>query len=386
MLFIIRARCTSILPHSTTCTRTTTRTVFSTALRTFSTQDSMMTTPHADQIADPATKAASLASWLLQASPALLNLALARRTDANAVPASRRAVVVGLSGPQGSGKSTLASHLVTYLHDKHALRGISISLDDFYLPHADLTALAAANPTNPLLHGRGLPGTHDLPLLLFTLEQLATHWSHPTQTVAVPAYDKAAHSGAGDRSPTPHVVTTPCDVVILDGWMLGFSTENADTAVSNLRAPIVAEFGRANLIDMCTRILPTPTSDWSNVHTRLDHFVHLVPGNLDQIPRIVTMWRTEQERALVKARGTGMTDAQVVQFVQRYVPMYLVAARDLAENGVRFWGVEKVGPVGEPRRAVRVKLGEGREVLEIVEVGGKKAAVGLLAPVLSAGL
>ncbi|KAJ3350774.1 hypothetical protein GGF32_004650 [Allomyces javanicus] len=375
MLFIIRARCTSIPPLST---HTTTRTALRTTSRTFSTQYTMMTGPHTDAIADPSAKAASVASWLLQASPALFNLALARRTDANAVPASHRAVVVGLSGPQGSGKSTLASHLVTYLRDKHALRGISISLDDFYLPHADLEQLAAAHPSNPLLHGRGLPGTHDLPLLLTTLDALATHWATPTTSVAVPVYDKAAYSGAGDRSPTPHTITDPCDLVILDGWMLGFSTENPATAVSNLRAPIVADFGHANLLDMCTRILPTPTSDWSLVHARLDHFIHLVPGNLDQIPRIVTMWRTEQERALVRARGTGMTDAQVAQFVRRYVPMYLVAARDLAENGVRFWGAEKgVGPVGEPRRAVRVKLGEGREVLEIAEVGGKKtAAVG----------
>ncbi|KAJ3368166.1 hypothetical protein GGF31_006750 [Allomyces arbusculus] len=338
----------------------------------------MTTAPHADSIAaDPAAKAASLASWLLQASPALLNLALARRTDTNAVPTSRRAVVVGLSGPQGSGKSTLAAHLVAYLAEKHHLRGISISLDDFYLPHADLLALAAAHPTNPLLHGRGLPGTHDLPLLLSTLDALATHWSAPTKPVSVPVYDKAAHSGAGDRSPSPLTITTPCDVVILDGWMLGFSTPDPNTAVSNLRAPIVTEFGRANLVDMCARITPTSTSDWSRVHANLDHFVHLVPANLDQIPRIVTMWRTEQERALVKSRGTGMSDAQVAAFVHRYVPMYLVAARDLAENGVRFW-TEKGGngPVGEPRRAVRVKLGEGREVLEIAEVGGKKAATG----------
>lgn len=41
----------------------------------------------------------------------------------------------------------------------------------------------------------------------------------------VPQYDKSLHSGRGDRAPFGRWLTTtgPVDVVILEGWMLGFT-------------------------------------------------------------------------------------------------------------------------------------------------------------------
>lgn len=76
--------------------------------------------------------------------------ATATANDANA-PSS--CVVVGLSCVQGGGKTTL----VTYLEELLQFNGkrcATLSLDDVYLTRRDQVALAAANPTNPLLEVR----------------------------------------------------------------------------------------------------------------------------------------------------------------------------------------------------------------------------------------
>jgi len=50
----------------------------------------------------------------------------------------------------------------------------------------------------------------------------------------VPRYDKSAFGGAGDRAPedTWPAVAGPLDVVLFEGWMLGFSPVGADAAAA----------------------------------------------------------------------------------------------------------------------------------------------------------
>lgn len=106
-------------------------------------------------------------------------------------------------------------------------------------------ALAARFPTNPLLQVRGNAGTHDLALALRTIRALTRgddgtsdgdsrdlRPSPPFSAedpaaqdcVRVPRYDKSARGGKGDRAPEGEwsVVSTPPDVLLLEGWMLGF--------------------------------------------------------------------------------------------------------------------------------------------------------------------
>lgn len=81
-----------------------------------------------------------------------------------------------------------------------------------------------ANPGNAVLKVRGNAGTHDLELGTRTLSALCSAVS-PDVTVAVPRYDKSQHGGRGDRadSSTWPVVSGPLDVVLFEGWMLGFA-------------------------------------------------------------------------------------------------------------------------------------------------------------------
>lgn len=154
---------------------------------------------------------------------------------------------VGLQGPQGSGKSYLSALLPDALASRFAtdrenlsdeihpreppatlsLHTAVLSLDDFYLPHSALNELAKQNA---LWNGRGEPGTHDLELgtQLFSslktindiLEPNEPSGQHPE--VQLPVYDKSLHSGKGDRSSETVPVHAPLDVLIFEGWCVGF--------------------------------------------------------------------------------------------------------------------------------------------------------------------
>jgi len=69
-----------------------------------------------------------------------------------------RPFIVGLNGIQGVGKTTLVRALAETLQDREGLPTLIVSIDDFYLAHADQLALAAAHPDNALVQYRGEPG------------------------------------------------------------------------------------------------------------------------------------------------------------------------------------------------------------------------------------
>ena len=87
--------------------------------------------------------------------------ALANRVlDAFADP-DRQAMpkIIGVSGSQGSGKSTFAGVLVEQLQMR-GFAAAAVSLDDFYLTHADRQTLGAT--VHPLSSTRGVPGMNRL--------------------------------------------------------------------------------------------------------------------------------------------------------------------------------------------------------------------------------
>ena len=112
---------------------------------------------------------------------------------------ARRPWVLGLQGPQGCGKSILAEELVQALSSA-GVRAVSVSIDDFYLTHAEQLALAARHPGNPYLRYRGYPGTHDVSLGLRRIETIAA--LEPNEQTFIPVYDKSAQRGRGDRAPS----------------------------------------------------------------------------------------------------------------------------------------------------------------------------------------
>ena len=77
--------------------------------------------------------------------------------------------------------------------------------------------------------------THDVDLGQQTLEKLVSmgHNSPANQTeVKVPRYDKSANEGKGDRASPKSwpTVKAPIDIVLFEGWMLGFTPVSEEIA------------------------------------------------------------------------------------------------------------------------------------------------------------
>jgi D-glycerate 3-kinase len=220
-----------------------------------------------------------------------------------------RAWVLGLQGPQGCGKSTLAAAVVEALGDL-GVRGVSVSIDDFYLTHDEQQALAARHAGNPTLQYRGYPGTHDVALGARTIETLAE--LGPGEQTLVPAYDKSAHGGRGDRAPPSswRRVTGPVDLLVLEGWMLGFPPVDEATLEPDLRAP---------------NALLAAYDAWN---ATLDAFVSLHVGSLDSIVR----WRIDSERSRRNEGETALSDEDARDYIERFLPAYRVYVPALAHR------------------------------------------------------
>jgi D-glycerate 3-kinase len=127
------------------------------------------------------------------------------------------------------------------------------------------------------------------------------------------------------------MVEGPLDVVLVEGWMLGFTPVDPGTiADADLRA--VNENLRAY-------------RPWWDV---LDAMIWLEP----QDHRFVSTWRAEAEAKAIAEGRAGMTPAEVDKFVSTYLPCYPLYYPALRERA----------PVDGPY--LRVRIGADRMPLD----------------------
>jgi D-glycerate 3-kinase len=219
----------------------------------------------------------------------------------------QRTFVLGLQGPQGCGKSTAAAALVESVRDAGS-RAIAVSIDDFYLTHAEQRALAARHRGNPYVLHRGYPGTHDVALGARTLGALAS--ASDAAPVHIPAYDKSAHAGRGDRAPELEWrrVTGPFDLVIVEGWMLGFTPVDEARLEPDLVPP--------------NRYLAAYRAWNASLHA----MVHL---SVDS-PETIVEWRVGSERARRERGEPALSDEDATDYIRRFLPAYRVYVPALA--------------------------------------------------------
>lgn len=256
--------------------------------------------------------------------------------DARPFGTPTKPLVVGISGPQGSGKSFLTNQFASDLKVMYPKMNIVLFLmDDLYLTHDDqlqLTRTAREQMgDNKLLMGRGLPGTHDIDLGSKLLNQLLDEKSDG-EDIAIPFYDKSAFDGEGDRSPMSNwtKVKTPVDIIIFEGWFNGFKPLSIDQLrfkYSTSNSDSILKRHELNHIERINGSLEQYAKIWS----LFDYFIYFETNSLQNVYR----WRLEQEHCLIKSSptGAGMTDAEVVKFVDRYMPIYELYYQNMCEAG-----------------------------------------------------
>lgn len=278
--------------------------------------------------------------------------------------------VLGLSGMQGSGKSTWAKSLAEKLRSTYHLKTLILSLDDLYDTHENLVKIREQNPSNKLFRNRGQPGTHDEVLAEQFFSSLLAG-----EAVDVPSFDKSRFDGEGDRVPQSEWehVSPPVDVVIFEGWCVGFQAISDDQLEERWDASKQADTATMEKDTLSTMLMRThPLEHLKVVNDNLrrynetfmgpemfDYFVHLDTEHLHNVYR----WRIQQEEALRAAKGTGQTDEQVIAFVQVYMPAYEIYLDRLRREA---FPAAKHGI--EEKRQLRVCLDENRGIVSINEI------------------
>ncbi len=217
-------------------------------------------------------------------------------------------VIMGMNGCQGSGKTTATKLLKAFLYRIFNKHVVTFSLDDFYLSKHKREVLA--KHTHPLLATRGVPGTHDIALLLKKLDSL----KHNSMT-QLPTFNKATD----DRALKEHwqcINGTP-DIIIIEGWCLGTPPQDKralETPVNTFEATHDPQgIWRTYVNDQLKNA-------YHQLNQKINFFIMLQAPSFD----CVYQWRLEQEKKLEEslphnADKTGlMSDEALHIFIQHY--------------------------------------------------------------------
>jgi D-glycerate 3-kinase len=244
-----------------------------------------------------------------------------------------RPLLVALNGSQGSGKTTVSDYLCASLIEEHRLRAIALSLDDFYLTHAERQALAAS--VHPLLATRGVPGTHDMVLLRQTLEQLLQAYS--PEPVAIPRFDKAAD----DRRPISEWdrIAAPVQLVLLEGWCLGAEPEPNNLLFRPLNDLERDEDPAGLWREYSNEIL---RREFQSLYSLVDQWIMLCAPSFD----CVFEWRREQECKLAatllsEQAGKLMDDDALRRFIQHFERITRSCLKELPHKVNHLFSLDK---------------------------------------------
>jgi len=126
----------------------------------------------------------------------------------------KKPLMIGLAGGQGSGKTTISSILSIILKKYFKLNVFVISIDDFYKTRKDRKILSKNKHT--LLMTRGVPGTHDINLILKFFRKIK---SKKFNSLEVPKFNKSIDDRYGKN--LWYRIKSKPDVVIFEGWCVG---------------------------------------------------------------------------------------------------------------------------------------------------------------------
>lgn len=227
--------------------------------------------------------------------------------------------VLGINGAQGSGKSTLAAFLVRHLADRHGLRALAVSLDDFYLGDAARVELAAT--VHPLLRTRGVPGTHDVQRGIACLHALPV--LQPGEHCALPSFSKATD----DRLEPEHdrLITEAPDLVLFEGWCVGTPPQDGAALAAPVNELERNEDPNGRWRRYVNDQLAAPYAEW---FAQLDSLVYLQVPGWEQVRE----WRAQQERETAagnQGKSALLDTAARERFLQHYQRLTRHAAEQL---------------------------------------------------------
>jgi D-glycerate 3-kinase len=221
----------------------------------------------------------------------------------------KKPLMIGLAGGQGSGKTTISSILTLILQKYFKLKVFKVSIDDFYKTRKDRKLLSKTK--HPLLMTRGVPGTHDVDLMLKFFKKVK---SRGFKNLTVPKFNKAIDDRF--KKSLWYKLKSKPDVVIFEGWCVGARAQKA----SQLKKPINSlEKIHDQDIKWRSYVNKQLKTKYKSLFKQLDGLIYLKAKNFN----LLRNWRLKQERKLwVQTKNKKnlkiMSSGDVINFMQTY--------------------------------------------------------------------
>ena len=216
---------------------------------------------------------------------------------------------VGLSGGQGTGKTTMSSIITIILRKYFKKKVFKISIDDFYKTKKERFLLS--KKIHPLLMTRGVPGTHDINILLDFFKKVKKKRFKP---IKLPKFNKAIDDRYNKKF--WHLIKKRPDIVIFEGWCVGAKAEKSNT----LKKPINYS-EKTNDIKLIWRrfVNQQLQSKYKKLYNQLNCLLYLKANNFTLLKR----WRLKQENKLwlknqKLSNNKIMDKREIAMFMQTY--------------------------------------------------------------------
>ena len=219
---------------------------------------------------------------------------------------------VGLAGGQGTGKTTISSLLEIILRKYFKLNVFKISIDDFYRTRKERFNLS--KKVHPLLMTRGVPGTHDIKIMLDFFRKSKTK---KFKSFKLPKFNKAFDDRC--KKNQWYTIKKKPDVVIFEGWCVGARAEKNSTIKKSINSLEKTNDSQLIWRNYVNKQLKTK---YKKLYDQLDCLVYLKAKNFSLLQK----WRLIQEKKLwlknknknKKTKNKIMSKGDVINFMQTY--------------------------------------------------------------------
>ena len=221
----------------------------------------------------------------------------------------KKTLIIGLAGGQGSGKTTISSILTLILQKYFRLNVFKVSIDDFYKTRRERKIMSITK--HPLLMTRGVPGTHDIDLMLKFFKKVK---SKNFINLEIPKFNKAIDDRY--KKNLWYKLKFKPDVVIFEGWCVGAKAQTnkqLKTPINSLERVYDQSIKWRSYVNIQLK------TKYNILFKQLDGLLYLKAKNFN----ILRNWRLKQERKLwVQTKNKKnlkiMSSGDVINFMQTY--------------------------------------------------------------------
>ena len=221
----------------------------------------------------------------------------------------KKPIIVGLAGGQGTGKTTISSIINLILVKYFKLKVFKISIDDFYKTRKERYKLS--KKVHPLLMTRGVPGTHDIDLILRFFRIIK---KRNFKSLSLPKFDKSIDDRFNKNQ--WYKIKSKPDVIIFEGWCVGAKSQKN----IELKKPINSlEKIEDKSMKWRKYVNFQLTGKYKTFHNMLDYLLYLKAENFS----LLRTWILKQEKKLfLKSKNKKnlkiMNKNQVLNFMMTY--------------------------------------------------------------------